>query len=366
MKAETCLLSDLIPQRHGTYWFFGLLSVGGMAVLSYGYMKMPQLAEKCGLERLGPLDLETPGSLFSWWMAVLWLLAAVTAWFIFQHSRTPAFQEIVNTKNETVGGENSHPGGDAANRGGSRLADIWLWAGLGCLFLSIDETVRFRELLRELLLMHGGARFNDGGDFWWIGIYFLFFFGLIGTRLVVEMRRFFPAMNFFLAAMLFFVAASAVQLGALDENDRFSPEELLMLRCSAEMGAILLLLISFAVYARFLVLLDPEMTLRWLGERWNENKELKPSADDLKFIREANEFVLSFLREANVHGDIKEVMPDALAQIILYEKNSPIMQLVALSKDDSEEVRNRAKLSLERLGLSGIPANPETSPETEE
>ncbi|HBT76072.1 MAG TPA: hypothetical protein DEB39_03915 [Planctomycetaceae bacterium] len=273
MKAETCLLSDLIPQRHGTYWFFGLLSVGGMAVLSYGYMKMPQLAEKCGLERLGPLDLETPGSLFSWWMAVLWLLAAVTAWFIFQHSRTPAFQEIVNTKNETVGGENSHPGGDAANRGGSRLADIWLWAGLGCLFLSIDETVRFRELLRELLLMHGGARFNDGGDFWWIGIYFLFFFGLIGTRLVVEMRRFFPAMNFFLAAMLFFVAASAVQLGAFDENDRFSPEELLMLCCSAEMGAILLLLISFAVYARFLVLLDPEMTLRWLGERWNENKE---------------------------------------------------------------------------------------------
>lgn len=265
MPNEQQPLTDLIPKSHASYWGVVLLSFGGMAGLCYGYIDMPALAEKIGAERIVPLDLNAPGSLFAWWMSLLWLLAAAVAWFNFKRRR----KESTASENER-----ERPFAD--------LTDIWLWGTLACLFFSVDAAVRLRELLCDIMLRYGGARFNGGGDFWWIGLYVMFFFGLIGTRLVLEMRRFWPAVGFFVVSMSLFAAAGAIQLGFLEnsagQDGTLKPEEAVMLRCTAEMSATLLLLIAFTVFARHLVLLDPEVVMRWLGATWKPQDEFAAPA----------------------------------------------------------------------------------------
>lgn len=269
MSNEPQPLTDLIPKSHGPYWGAVLLSFGVMAVLCYGYIKMPGLAEKIGTERIAPLDLNAAGSLFAWWMSILWLFAAAVAWFNFKRRRRE--KRARREKNE----KESDPADPQVHRDRSwgDLTDIWLWGTLACLFLCADASVRLREVLCDVLFRYGGAQFNGSGDFWWIGLYAMFFFGLIGTRLILEMRRFWPATGFFSVSMLLFAAAGALQLGLLNRGESLKPEETVMLRCVMEMGATVLLLISLTVFARHLVLLDPNVVLRWLGTNWT-NREV--------------------------------------------------------------------------------------------
>lgn len=255
-------LTDLIPKSQGIYWAVIFLNVALMALLCFGYMRIPDWTEALGTERLTPLDLDDGGSFFAWWMALLWLLGAALAWFVFRRS----LQEEEAENRQRPAGSHASGSKPLPTWSFGHLADIWLWGALGCLVLSVDATVRFRLLFRDLLMEHGGARFNGGGDFWWIGLYVLIFFGLIGTRLILELRKYLPACIFFLASVLLFAASAALLLGVLDGNDRFKPTEIVMLRCATEMPATLLLLIALSVYARNLVLRDPEVLLRWFGK----------------------------------------------------------------------------------------------------
>lgn len=288
-------ITDLIPKSHGFYWGFALASLVMMGLLGFGFLHASLLSEKLGLQQIPPLNLLSGGSLFRWWMSLLWLASAcvgllIRSMILQEREESADRAKNAGLKNQDVPDDGRRP----------RLpdADIWLWGALAAFFLSIDETVRFRELLRDFFIRHGGVWFDENGNYWWISCYILVFFGLIGTRLIAQTKRDLVTLHFLLVSLLFFIVSGTVSsgfaqhlpllLGIDDQETRLSMNEFIVLGAGAQMAGTSLVLLALALFARRLILVNEKQTERPAASEQPPKKESKvediskpDDADDL-------------------------------------------------------------------------------------
>jgi len=212
----TMRVSDLLPTQWGIYVFLFFLGVGCILGLGYACWVQP------GLAIFNPAQ---PGNIVAWFSAVLWFFAALVCLTAFQVDRyTHSY----------------------------RLSDIWLWAAFGCLLLSVDSACQVRYFLRDLLVQVSGTALYGNGDVWWISIYLLLF-GMIGSRLLVEMRHHLLSCNLFFVAALSQILACCIALNLFDLPGK---ETLLpvLLRSGLEMLGAFFAAFSFSLFVRKMVL----------------------------------------------------------------------------------------------------------------
>ncbi len=223
-------LTDLIPTRWWNYLLLLLFGVGCILGLEYLYWIEPGLLEKISQPELSSLDFAVRGNLAAWFTSVLWTFAGLVCIVVFQIDRKSASTEIASFH---------------------RLSDIWLWAAVGSLLLSVDSVCQIREFLRIVLVKLSGTSLYGNGEVWWVAVYVVLF-GMIGSRLLVEMRHNLLACNTFFVAALSGLLACCLALDLLDlpvKDSRFP----IALQTGLEMIGALFALFSFSLFTRMLL-----------------------------------------------------------------------------------------------------------------
>ncbi len=238
-------VTDLIPKGLGVYWILFLGGVLGVAALEFAYFKMPGWAERVSLPVIPALDVASNGSVLTWFVSTLFLLAAGVA--------------LLNSR---LGLKHADPA----------KGDVWFWASFALVLLSLDTHVLFRETLRDLLVYASGTRLHQNGDVWWLTIY-SFVFGLIGIRLLLDMLAYRPACFLFFVALVGIVAAQLVRIEVI--RIQATPTEIIMIRTALEAVGVLTLFLSFLLFGRRQVLRDPEVALQWFAKVWNQSPMTK-------------------------------------------------------------------------------------------
>ncbi|MCL2304689.1 MAG: hypothetical protein FWC43_05040 [Planctomycetaceae bacterium] len=218
-------VSDLFPTQWGVYVFLFLLGVGCVLGLEYACWMQPDWKAKLGLASLAILDPAQPGNLTAWFSSVLWFLAGLVCLTAFQLDRYTHSR---------------------------RLSDIWLWAMFGCFLLSVDSTCQVRDFLRDVLIKVSGTALYGNGDVWWISLY-LILFGMIGSRLLVEMRHHLLSCNLFFIAALSQILACCIALNLFELPGKEARMPIL-LRTGLEMLGAFFAVFSIALFVRNMVL----------------------------------------------------------------------------------------------------------------
>jgi hypothetical protein len=235
---DDILLTDLIPKRLGFYWLLFAAGLGIIALLELGYHMMPQWAEMMGHTRIASLDLEKEGSLGGWFSSILWVTAGLIATLIYTINREE---------------DDYH-----------RFGDIWLWAAGCCFLMSMDETASLHEGFRDAMVWLSGTTIFREGAIWWIAVYTLLL-GMVGSRLLVEMRHYLPSCNAFFVTGLCYLVAVAAEVGLLVGA---SHARTVMIEEGAEMLGNVFLLLAFGLYARHLIINDPGVFSLWYANLW--------------------------------------------------------------------------------------------------
>lgn len=240
-------IADLIPKGLGAYWlvFFG--GAGMIALLEFAYFKLPTLTEKIGVTSILPLDVTLQGSLLGWGLSCALLLTAGVA--------------LINFR---LGRKYKDP---------AAKVYVWFWAAIALLFLSMDVHVALREPIRDILVALSGTTIYQDGTVWWLSIY-VFFFGIVGSRLLLEMLAYAPALGFFILAVAGMLGALGIEIGVVPVP--LEPVLLDILRTSLKAAAVLMLFLSFTLFARKQVFRDPEVVMRWFTKVWNPMPIVQP------------------------------------------------------------------------------------------
>ena len=225
------LVSELIPKRIGIYLLFFLVGSGIITGLVCLDWKEPQLSEKLGVVNIEMFDFTVVGNLSDWFLSVLWFFNGVISLAGFKVGRLQ-------------------------DKSGSRLSDIWIWAVFGCVFLSIDSVCQVRELILTVLVNMSGTHLYGDGQIWWIALYAVFF-GMIGSRLLVEMRHYLLSCNLFFAAGACQILAICIILRLLTIPEH--PRLEIMLHTAFEMFSSLFVLFSFGLYTRHTLMVHAEI-----------------------------------------------------------------------------------------------------------
>ncbi|MDR1492641.1 MAG: hypothetical protein LBT05_07960 [Planctomycetaceae bacterium] len=225
---DDLLLTDLIPKRLGTYWFLFFLGMGCVVVLVFCYYKMPDLCETTKLQNLAAFDLAQRHSIASWFVTIFWITASLYSILIY----------FVSSHDQDF----------------RRLSDIWVWGAIACLYLSLDQTACLREIFRDIMIRCTGTNLYGNGDIWWIAVYFLIF-GMIGTRILTEIRHYLPACNSLLMAGISFIISGCVKLELIQTGENTTNTILCV-------GSVIVgcqfLLLSITLYGRKVIVTDPE------------------------------------------------------------------------------------------------------------
>lgn len=217
---------DILPLQWGKILFFFLLGLGFVAGLEYLYWTRLDWAIQLGVEGLPIFDFGTPGNLSAWFSSGLWFVCAAMCMIAF----------LIGRKQ-----------GQA-----SQLSDIWLWATFGSLLLSADAVCQVKDFLRIVLFKFSGTNLYANGEIWWIVVY-VFVFGTIGSRLLIEMRHYLPACNAFFVAALSSLLACCIPLNIVElpfEDARMP----VVLRCGLEMTGALFAVLAFSLFVRKMLL----------------------------------------------------------------------------------------------------------------
>lgn len=245
---ENPLLTDLIPKRLGTFWFLFLSGVMFVCIIEFCYFKLPDLAKMTDAETIATFDLTHRDSMASWLISVLWLMAAFYSVLVYLVSRND--QDF------------------------RRLSDIWIWGAVACLFLSLDQVAGLRILFRDIMIHNTGTHLYGNGNLWWVALY-LIVFGMIGTRILTEIRYYLPACNSLLMAGIFFIVSGCAELNLLLPGDSTHNA---MLCSGASMFGGLFLLLSIGLYGRQLVISDPSMYNMWYSSIWRKlSRQVNPT-----------------------------------------------------------------------------------------
>jgi len=248
-------LTDLIPRRLTT---FILLFLGGVACvlgLEALYAWMPELMPLTHENSpVAAFDLDGEGSLAVWFSSVVLLLAGVAALIVYYVRR--------------------HKNDDYQGR-----YRIWLAAAACWVVMSIDETSSLHEGFKEMMTHITGTRLYGDGSLWWAVPYF-FILGVVGSRLLVDMRKcILSSATLAMAAVCYIVAVAAQLQWIMPEMGAKG----IMLEEGAEMIGNLFLLTAMGLHARY-VILDAEGLLPSTREEepeeqrvWDEEEEREVS-----------------------------------------------------------------------------------------
>jgi hypothetical protein len=218
-------ITDLVPK---TYVAFGLLFVAGLAIvagLEALYFWMPEFASKTRDGTIAAFDLDGEGSLAVWFSSATLALASMTALLVYSVRR--------------------HTADDYHGR-----YRIWIWAALAWLVMSIDEGSSLHEGFKEMMTTLTGQRITGDGSMWWIGAYALLL-GIVGLRLILEMRTCLVSTSALLACAVCYVTAVLAQLGWIMPG---SGAKGVMLEEGCEMVGNLFLILSMGLHARYVIL----------------------------------------------------------------------------------------------------------------
>jgi hypothetical protein len=222
---EQLRLSDLVPKRYSTLgllFFVGLCLIAGLEAL---YAWMPRLAGMTHDGRVAALDLDGEGGLAVWFSCALLASASLVALLVYAVRR-------------------------------HRLDDyharyrVWLWAAACWMLMSLDEGASLHEGFKECMTTLTGHRLMGDGSVWWVGAY-LIVLGSVGMRLVLEMR---PCRS---SRAALAGAAAAFATAVVAQMQWIMPQTGLrgvMVEEGCEMLGDLLLLLSMALHARFVIL----------------------------------------------------------------------------------------------------------------
>jgi len=218
-------VTDLIPQRYGIIvlmFLAGLTAVTGLEAL---YVWMPDLARFSIDGTVAAFDLDAEGSLASWFASTTLSLAALVSVLIFSIRR--------------------HKADDYHGR-----YRIWLWAAACWLAMSVDEGSSLHEGFKELMIHVTGQHGFGDGSVWWIGAYLLVL-GVVGVRLLLEMRECRFSTSLLLLAAACYVAAVAAELGWLVPQ---GGPRAVMIEEGCELTGNWFLLLAMTLHARYVLL----------------------------------------------------------------------------------------------------------------
>jgi hypothetical protein len=232
-------LANLIPKGLGVYWF--LFLCGGMliALLEFAYFKMPILAEQLGVKTIPPLDVSSRGSLLNWGFSVLLLITAMVSLINFQ-----------------LGLKYKDPKG---------RVNTWFWTAVVLIFLSLDVQVAVRETIRDILTAASGTTLYRDGTVWWLILY-SFFFGVLGTRILLDMMAYAPSLGLYLLAVSGMVTGFLVEIGFIPIFEDSVQNIILQTAIPPSMALIFFLAVT--LFARRQIFRDSEIALRWFAKVW--------------------------------------------------------------------------------------------------
>ena len=276
MEDDT-LLTDMIPKRLGTYWILFFLGCGVITLLEFCHFKLSLIKQTLNLEQIPALDLMHQGSLASWFAALLWITAAFFSILVYF---------IRNSEFDT-----------------RRMSDIWVWGAMACIYLSMDQVSRIRDLFRDVMVHYTGTPLYGSGSVWWLAGYILIF-GMIGTRVLAEMRHYLPACNALLMSGVCFIVAFCAELGVFVSD---IPDLGVMVRAGAEMCGGLFLVLSIGLYGRYLIIPDPVVYKTWqnslLRHLSRRTAPTRYNYNDANDYEESDDYQRALKRHAKSRGD---------------------------------------------------------------
>jgi hypothetical protein len=221
-------LIDLVPRRLPivALWFAAALAlIAGLEVLHNWEVKL--LATIPG-GQFDAFDLTRTGCLGSWFSSLLLLAAAATAVLVYTIRR--------------------HRTDDYYGR-----YRIWLWAALCWFLAATDVAANLHESFKQIMIHFTKTHIWSDGALWWI-IPCVLVFGALGSRLVLDMRPCGLSITAFLLAALGYFVTASLELGFVTIGDA---TEAIMIKTGTVMYSHLMLLLSMALNARY-VILDAE------------------------------------------------------------------------------------------------------------
>ncbi|MCL2349321.1 MAG: hypothetical protein FWC50_13810 [Planctomycetaceae bacterium] len=275
---DDVLLTDLIPKRLGTYWILFFLGGGGIVLLEFCHFKISVIKETLNLEQIPALDLGHQGSLASWFTSLFWITAAFFSILVYF---------IRNSEIDT-----------------RRMSDIWVWGAMACIYLSMDQVARIRDLFRDIMIHYTGTPLYGSGSVWWLAGYILIF-GMIGTRILAEIRHYLPACNALLMSGICFIVAFCAELGVFASNS--IPDLGVMVRAGAEMSGGLFLVLAIGLYGRHLIMPEPAVYKTWRNSLWRHlSRRVIPTRynyNDTGDYEESDDYQRARRRHAKSRGE---------------------------------------------------------------
>lgn len=217
-------LFDLVPKKLYPYFLLFLLGSGGIVMLEYLHYIMPVCARFLGVAQIAAFDFQAGGNLSEWFSANLWTLSSIVCLLAFFMGRSQ---------------EKNH----------NYSSDIWIWGAFACLYLSVDSVCRIRDLISDIGVKLSGTQLYGEGQIWWISLYTVVF-GMIGSRLLVEMRHYLPSCNAFFVGSICHILHVCMDLKLFSLPQ--SAEYELMSQSGLQMTGNMFLFFSFALYVRHL------------------------------------------------------------------------------------------------------------------
>jgi hypothetical protein len=238
-------ITNLIPKGLGTYWFLFLSGSALIVLLEFAYFKMPVLAEQLGIQTIPPLDVSSRASLLNWGFSVLLLITAVIALINFQ-----------------LGLKYKDPRGQV---------NTWFWTAAALIFLSLDVQVAVRETISDLLTAASGTTLYRDGTLWWFILYG-FVFGVLGTRIFLDMLNYAPSLGLYLLAISGMVAGFLIKIGFVPIFE--DSVQNIMLQTAIPPSIALIFFLAVTLFARRQIFRDSEIALRWFAKVWQHTPVL--------------------------------------------------------------------------------------------
>lgn len=245
-------ITDLVPTRISFVLLWMLLGVAILAGLEALYAWMPDLAAHTTDGRVAAFDLDSEGSLGAVFSSATLAAAGLVTLIVFSVRR--------------------HKQDDYAGR-----YRVWLWAALCWFVMAVDESASLHEGFKEMMTWVSGTRLVGDGSLWWVAAYTLVL-GIVGLRLVLDMRVCWSSTAVFVIAGLCYAASVVVQMqGVLPETGAVG----VMVEEGLEIAGNLFLLLSMTLHARYVILesqgLLPERKKKSKGDSADKDGDARRS-----------------------------------------------------------------------------------------
>ena len=257
---EQLRLIDLVPRRLP---ILALWLAAGLAIISsleflHGWQC--ELSATIAGWQFTAFDLSRTGCLGSWFSSLLLLAASAAAvlTYTIRRHRTDDY------------------------RGRYR---IWLWAALCCFFAASDVAADLDKSFQQIMIHLTKTQIWGDGSLWWI-IPYVLVLGALGSRLVLDMRPCRLSITAFSLAAAGYLVAASMELGLFSIGDAV---QTVMIKAGAAMFGHLMLLVSMALNARYVILdaegLLPRRVSKTHGDSAKDNTEKSSEAPSRQWTR---------------------------------------------------------------------------------